>query len=162
MHAGGPSIAGMAEEVRHQCFDPVVRESLGKKDESVCMTDRNYRLILGLAILVVLYFDLTYAMYGLIGLLFAEGITNWRIPLLVNHLTQRSDAPPIKSFDFKWPLNAERAWRLVVGAMLLLSAVLFNEFAWFLPWFMGFAIFGAGVSGMCPVLLGLRFAGCRR
>ncbi|WP_310445978.1 YgaP-like transmembrane domain [Thiobacillus sp.] len=126
------------------------------------MTDRNYRLILGLAILVILYFDLTHAMYGLIGLLFAEGITNWRIPLLVGQFTQQSDAPPMESFDFKWPLNAERAWRLVVGAMLLLSAVLFNELAWFLPWFMGFAIFGAGVSGMCPVLLGLRFAGCRR
>ena len=126
------------------------------------MTDRNYRLILGLAILVVLYFDLTYAMYGLIGLLFAEGITNARIPLLVSHFTQRSDAPPTEFLDCKWPLKAERAWRLVVGTLLFLSAVLFNEFAWFLPWFMGFAIFGAGVSGMCPVLLGLRFAGCRR
>jgi len=136
--------------------------SLGKQDEGVFMTDRNYRLILGLAILVVLYFDLTYAMYGLIGLLFVEGITNWRIPLLAGKLTQRPDAPPLESFDFKWPLNAERAWRLVVGAMLLLTAVLFNEVAWFLPWFMGFAIFGAGISGICPVLLALHFAGCRR
>ena len=128
------------------------------------MTDRNYRLIFGLAILVVLYFDLTYVMYGLIGLIFFEGITNWRIPLLVSRFTQKpgADALPMEPFDFKWPLHGERAWRLVVGAMLLLTAVLFNEIAWFLPWFMGFAIFGAGVSGVCPVLLGLRFAGCRR
>jgi hypothetical protein len=134
-----------------------------KKKWSVCMTDRNYRLLFGLAILVVLYFDLTYAMYGLIGLILAEGITNWRIPLLVSRFTQQpgADALPISS-DFKWPLHGERAWRLVVGLMLLLTAVLFNEIAWFLPWFMGFAIFGAGVSGVCPVLLGLRFAGCRR
>lgn len=128
------------------------------------MTDRNYRLLFGLTILVVLYFDLTYAMYGLIGLILAEGITNWRIPLLVSRFTRQpgADALPMESFEFKWPLHGERAWRLVVGFMLLLTAVLFNEIAWFLPWFMGFAIFGAGVSGVCPVLLGLRFAGCRR
>lgn len=128
------------------------------------MTDRNYRLLFGLAILVVLYFDLTYVMYGLIGLILAEGITNWRIPLLVSRFTQQpgAHALPMESFYFKWPLHGERAWRLVVGFMLLLTAVLFNEMAWFLPWFMGFAIFGAGVSGVCPVLLGLRFAGCRR
>jgi hypothetical protein len=126
------------------------------------MTDRNYRLVLGLAILVVLYFDLTYAMYGLIGLLLVEGVTNWRIPLLVNKFIQHPAATPLEPFDFKWPLHEERAWRLMVGIMLLLTAVLFNEIAWFLPWFMGFAIFGAGVSGICPVLFGLRFAGCRR
>jgi hypothetical protein len=128
------------------------------------MTDRNYRLLFGLAILVVLYFDLTYAMYGLIGLIFAEGITNWRIPLLVGRFMQKpgADALPMESSDFKWPLHGERAWRLAVGLMLFLTAVLFNDIAWFLPWFMGFAIFGAGVSGVCPVLLGLRFAGCRR
>jgi hypothetical protein len=140
----------------------VICFSLGKKEEGVCMTDRNYRLVMGLAILVILYFDLTHAMYGLIGLLFAEGITNWRIPLLVGRFTQQSDAPPMESFDFKWPINAERAWRLVVGAMLLLSAVIFNDTVWFLPWFLGIAIFGAGVSGICPLLFGLDFAGCRR
>jgi hypothetical protein len=128
------------------------------------MTDRNYRLLLGLTILVVLYFDLTYAMYGLIGLLFVEGITNWRIPTLVNRFRQQrgADAPLMESSSFKWPLHEERAWRLIVGFMLLLTFLLFNEIAWFLPWFMGFAIFGAGVSGVCPVLLGLHFVGCRR
>lgn len=127
------------------------------------MTDRNYRLLLGLAILLALYFDLTYFMYGLIGLIFLEGVTNWRIPLLVNRFMQKpgAGALPVESSDFKWPLHGERAWRLAVGFMLLLTAVLFNEVAWFLPWFMGFAIFGAGVSGVCPVLLGLHFAGCR-
>ena len=128
------------------------------------MTDRNYRLLFGLAILLTLYFDLTYVLYGLIGLILLEGLTNWRIPLLVSRFKQKAGtgAPPMESSDFKWPLHGERAWRLVVGFMLFLTAVLFNEVAWFLPWFMGFAIFGAGVSGVCPVLLGLRFAGCRR
>ena len=128
------------------------------------MTDRNYRLLLGLAILIVLYFDLTYAMYGLIGLLFMEGIMNWRIPLLVNRFRQQlgADALRMEPLDFKWPIHEERAWRLTVGFMLVLTFLIFNEIAWFLPWFMGFAIFGAGVSGVCPVLLGLHFVGCRR
>jgi small-conductance mechanosensitive channel len=127
------------------------------------MTDRNYRLVFGLAILLALYFDLTYFMYGLISLIFVEGITNWRVPLLVNRFMQPpgADVPPIEPFDFRWPLQVERAWRLVVAFMLFLTAVLFNEVVWFLPWFMGFAILGAGVSGVCPMLLGLRFSGCR-
>ena len=97
------------------------------------MTDRNYRLLFGLAILLALYFDLTYVMYGLIGLIFLEGVTNWRVPLLVSRLTQKpgSDALPMEPFDFKWPLHEERAWRLLVGFMLLLTAVIFNEIAWF-------------------------------
>jgi hypothetical protein len=128
------------------------------------MTDRNYRLLFGLAILVALYFDLTYLMYGLIGLTLVEGITNWRLPLLASRLTHKpgADVLPMEPFDFKWPLHEERAWRLMVAFMLLLTAVIFNDVAWFLPWFMGFAIFGAGVSGVCPMLLGVRYAGCRR
>ena len=127
------------------------------------MTDRNYRLVFGLAILLALYFDLTYFMYGLISLIFVEGITNWRVPLLVNRFMQvpGADVSPTEPFDFRWPLQVERAWRLVVAFMLFLTAVLFNEIVWFLPWFMGFAILGAGVSGVCPMLLGLRFSGCR-
>jgi hypothetical protein len=128
------------------------------------MTDRNYRLLFGLTILVALYFDLTYLMYGLIGLTLVEGITNWRLPLLASRLMHKpgADVLPMEPFDFKWSLHEERAWRLMVAFMLLLTAVIFNDVAWFLPWFMGFAIFGAGVSGVCPMLLGARYAGCRR
>jgi hypothetical protein len=47
--------------------------------------------------------------------------------------------------------------------MLVSAYVLLHEYdidvLWFFPWFMGFAIMGAGASGICPVLLGLRWAG---
>jgi hypothetical protein len=126
------------------------------------MTDRTYRLLLGIAILVALYFDMTYAMYGLIGVMFLEGMTNWRIPLLVNRVLRRPGAnvQPMGPLSTRWPLHSEQAWRLVVGFMLLLTAVLFKELVWFLPWFMGFAILGAGVSGVCPMLHGLYAVGC--
>jgi hypothetical protein len=127
------------------------------------MTDRIYRLLLGIAILVALYFDMTRVMYGLIGAMLLEGATNWRIPLLLNRLLRLPGAniQPMGPFSNPWPLHSEQIWRLVVGFMLLLTAVLFKESVWFLPWFMGFAILGAGMSGVCPMMYGLYAVGCR-
>lgn len=128
------------------------------------MTNRTYRLLLGTAILLILYFDLTRAMYVLIGVLFFEGLTNWRIPLLVDRILQRPDAHTehMEPRAINWPPQAEQAWRLLIGLMLLLTAVVFKDVVWFMPWFLGFAILGAGVSGVCPGLFGLRAVGCRR
>jgi hypothetical protein len=128
------------------------------------MSDRTYRLIFGMLLLISLYFESSYLMYCLIGLLFLEGVTNLRIPLLLRR-RQGASAPdsnlapiqPKNRFDFE----AERAWRLIVGLMLLITYVLFYDTMWFFPWFMGFAIFGAGASGVCPVLIGVKWAGCR-
>ena len=43
------------------------------------------------------------------------------------------------------------------------SYFLWNEYdievIWLIPWFMGFAIMGAGVSGVCPGLLLMRWVG---
>ena len=127
------------------------------------MTDRTYRMLLGIAILVILYFDMTRAMTFLVGILLFEGITNWRIPLLVNRLLHRPGAGvrEMGPSAITWPLHAEQAWRLMVGFALLFTAVLFKA-EWFIPWFMGFAIFGAGVSGVCPMLISLGWAGCRQ
>jgi hypothetical protein len=122
-----------------------------------------YRLGLGMLLLVSLYFEVRYLMYGLIGMLFFEGLTNWRLPRVVSRLrgVPVPDCPnrgvPLGRFSFE----AERAWRLIVGLMLLVTYVLFYDTLWFFPWFMGFAIFGAGTSGVCPVLIGVKWAGCR-
>ncbi len=127
---------------------------------------RTYRLILGALLLLSLYFDLNYLMYSLVVILFLEGITNWRIPLLVQKIRGTSStideandnlAPLHRAYRFNF--EAERAWRLVVASMLLITYVLFYDLLWFFPWFMGFAIFGAGASGVCPVLAGIKWAG---
>lgn len=130
------------------------------------MDIRTYRLILGASLLVSLYFDFAYLMHALIGILFFEGITNWRLPLLVQKLrgsaiagADKNQAPPHRKYRFNF--EAERAWCLVVASMLLITYVLFYDLLWFFPWFMGFAIFGAGVSGVCPVQTGLKWAGCK-
>ena len=132
------------------------------------MSDRTYRLILGTLLLVFLYFDLHKLMLALIAVLFIEGVTNLRVPRLIAAVRRRvgrysepvtyvTVAPRAKAPRFG--CESERAWRLVVGVVLLLSYVLYNQQLWFLPWFMGFAIFGAGVSGVCPGLYSLRLIG---
>jgi hypothetical protein len=128
------------------------------------MSDRAYRLILGTLLLVSLYLEASYLIYFLIGMLFFEGVTNLRVPLVADKLrgveragSNVSTAEVKTRFSFE----AERAWRLSVGLMLFVTFVLFYEKLWFFPWFLGFAIFGAGASGVCPGLIGIRWAGCR-
>lgn len=128
------------------------------------MSNRTYRLILGTLLLVSLYFEISFLMYFLIGMLFFEGATNLRLPLLLSKLQGESaeNSGPLPSqANNRFNLEAERAWRLIVGLMLLITYVFFYDKLWFFPWFMGFAILGAGASGVCPVLIGVKWAGCR-
>jgi hypothetical protein len=103
-------------------------------------------------------------MYFLIGMLFFEGITGLRVPLLLCKLTggrmaDCNPAPGQRATRFNF--EAERSWRLMMGLMLLVTYVLFYDKMWFIPWFLGFAIFGAGASGVCPGLYCFKWAGCR-
>jgi hypothetical protein len=127
-----------------------------------------FRLFIGGCILAVLCLELRPLMIGLIAVLLFEGFTNWRIPLLVSRLRYGAEAPPaiekacwpIPAF-FKINFDAERAWRFTVAIMLCITYLLFYDQAWFIPWFMGFAIFGAALSGVCPMLLSLKLLGFR-
>ncbi|MHB9118165.1 MAG: hypothetical protein ACYC2R_07805 [Burkholderiales bacterium] len=132
------------------------------------MSNHLYRLILGILLLVSLYFDLRYVMYVLIAMLFAEGVTNWRVPLLVQKLRRNSAVFSEQEAEVasvqrapRFQFEAERAWRLVIGMMLFVTYVLLYDTLWFIPWFMGFAILGAGVSRVCPVLISVKWMGFR-
>jgi len=131
------------------------------------MTDRMYRAFVGVLLLVGLYLEQEPLVLGLIAVMFLEGITNLRVPWLVNRLMGREAAASAEGEDSilampsRFEFEAERAWRLVVPALLLLSLYPLSELLWFLPWFMGFAILGAGLSDVCPVLMLLRYLGFR-
>lgn len=132
------------------------------------MSERFFRLIVGSLLLAFLYFGLHSAIPFLIGVLVLEGVTNYRIPLLVSRLRMAGHEAFSDSTELmpevhlaRVPFDAERAWRLVVAAMLAVTVYVFNEQLWFFPWFMGFAIFGAGLSGVCPVLISLKLIGFR-
>ena len=132
------------------------------------MSNRTYRLVFGAFLLIALYFEFSYLMYALIAILTFEGITNWRIPLMIQKMhgipaaiTQSVNTPAPVNQKYRFNFEAERAWRLVVAFMLFTTYVLFYDKLWFFPWFMGFAIFGAGVSSVCPVLITIKWVGCR-
>ncbi len=132
------------------------------------MSDRSYRLLFGLVLLVALYFQHYEVVYALIILAVIEGLTNLRVSVAVTRLRSSlggqvpmqenlTVAPSRCRFSFE----AERALRLLTACVLSLSFVLWPENLWFMPWFIGFALFGAGVSGVCPSLSLLKWLGFR-
>ena len=130
------------------------------------MNERIFRIILGTVLLLSLYFELRQVIYGYILLLFFEGATNWRIPILVSRM--RGDPNAVAAECALSPgdgarinFEAERALRLAVAALLVVSYVVFPKQLWFFPWFIGFALFGAGLSGICPMVMGFRWLGFR-
>ncbi len=130
------------------------------------MSDRVFRLFIGTYIITALYFELPNFMIALIAVLMLEGVTNWRIPLLASRLRFGRGAwlGPDKAL---WPVRAlcnipfeaERAWRFMVAFLLLVTYIFYYQYIWFMPWFIGFATFGAGLSGVCPMLLALKLIG---
>lgn len=122
------------------------------------MSDRLYRLLLGLTLLISLYFDLHQVLLAVIGLQLLEGVSNLRIPLLINRARGMDGTDTYANPDALIPFDAERAWRLTVAICLILSLLVFPEQLWWFAWFMGFAIFGAGLSGVCPMLIILQYA----
>ncbi len=130
------------------------------------MSNRLYRLLFGALLLVALYFDLYPLIHVLVGMAVLEAITNLRVPILVSRLRgvpepDASEGSLGIAFHTRTGFEAERGWRLMVASMLALSLLAFPEQLWFVPWFMGFAILGAGVSGVCPMFLALKWAGLK-
>jgi len=131
------------------------------------MTERTFRIVFASVLLIALYCDLHYVVYGLIALSVFQGVTPWRISRLTMHLrpgprphseSVRPDAAPgTARIDFE----AERALSLLTAAVLALGSVLFARQLWFLPWFIGFAFFGAGLSGICPMVMCFRWVGLK-
>ncbi len=131
------------------------------------MGERVYLFIVGAFILLALYIEIDPLIYGLCAWLVFEAVTNIRLTVLLQKVMKKSLLPGLTVFQTKqrFDFDAFRAWRIMVTFMLGGSFILLNEYQieilWFLPWFMGFAIMGAGVSGVCPMVLMIRWFGFR-
>ncbi len=128
------------------------------------MTERSFRFILGISLLILLYFHLDIGVYIYIGILLFEGLTNWRIPIIASRLRYGSAYNPqdLTNADCAAiPFDAERVLRLLVAGFLVITFVLFKEEVWFFPWFIGFMLFMAGMTNICPMVMGLRWLGFR-
>ena len=130
------------------------------------MSNRTYRLLFGTTLLLALYFDQRMAINALIVLALFEAVTNWRLPCVLAKLRKLPPNDPNEgslgiNFTVRSSFEAERVLRITMVVMLCMSLFVYPDALWFFPWFMGFAILGAGVSGVCPMLLALKWAGFR-
>jgi len=127
------------------------------------MSERAFRLIQGIYILIALYFELDMMLYVYIGIIAFEGISNLRVPAVVSHLRYglgKVDMLP-SSGDYKFKFEAERMLRLVVTFLFVISFILYPEPTWFFPWFIGVMLFLAGLTKICPMVMFFRFLGFR-
>jgi len=131
------------------------------------MNERSYLFLVGLFILTSLYFDMDMMIYGLSAFMVFEGLTNWRLTTALQKVRKITLETGLVAFQTKnrFDIDGLRAWRVLVAVVLTSSYVLLHQynvdFLWFFPWFMGFAIMGAGASSMCPILMALRWIGFR-
>lgn len=121
--------------------------------------------VVGICILLALYLVNNDLIFCLSAFLLLEGISGLRLTTMLQKARQVSldhDMIVIASTS-RFAIDGLSAWRVFVAIVLVSSSVLINEYAyevfWFIPWFMGFAIMGAGATGLCPVLLGLHRVG---
>jgi len=126
------------------------------------MTERQYRLMLGIVLLGCLYFGLPTGCLSVAAVLTLEGTFDWRL----TRALCRVRGVPVSGvcavgsavqFDF----DAERLSRLLVALALLVSQLLYPDRLWWVGWLIGFTLLGAGVSGVCPLLALLRLSGFR-
>jgi len=129
------------------------------------MTERMFLLLVGIYILVALYLENNYLIYGIAAFLVFEGVSGIRLTRLIQKARHVSLSNGMVDFNsnVRYAIDGLSAWRVFVAITLVSVYVLLHEYGidvlWFFPWFMGFAILGAGASGICPVFLGLRWAG---
>jgi hypothetical protein len=125
------------------------------------MADRIFRFLLGLTLVGALFFDLHQLITGVIALLLFEAVTNLRLTWVLASMP-RGGAGPAGALALPGAgLDAERALRLIVAGLLAAGHLVWPETLWFLPWFIAFALTGAGLSGLCPMVLLLRGLGLR-
>lgn len=125
------------------------------------MSERVFRLIQGACLLLLLFMQQERLIHAYMALLLFEGITNWRIPILVSKLRYGEFRESANPDCQRIPFDAERALRLVVAGLLITSYILFPTQLWFFPWLVGFMLFMAGVTNICPMAMSLRWMGFR-
>ncbi|RRQ20965.1 DUF2892 domain-containing protein [Thiohalobacter thiocyanaticus] len=125
------------------------------------MSERHFRIVLGLWLVGALYLNSVPLVQALLVLLLFEGITNLRIPRLLTRLRPVAADVEIQPAAARFSFEAERMLRLIVAALVALPMLESAQALWWLPWVVGFALIGAGLSGICPMVMALRRVGLR-
>ncbi len=142
------------------------------------MSERSFRIIQGMYILCSLYFEQDVLILAYLVVIAFEGLTNWRIPLIVNRLrfgklAVATDAVSLyttgpephirggKHNHYRFNFEAERVLRLTVFVLLIFTVLIFPELGWFFPWFIGAMFLIAGATNICPMVMLFRYLGFR-
>lgn len=131
------------------------------------MSERHFRLVCGFSLWIILVIATIYQyqspMYAFMGLLLFEGITNWRVPVVVSRLRYGKNyrMPHEKDDDSGkfYFLEAERVLRFVVVLFLLVTYILYYDLFWFFPWFVAGMLIMAGITNICPMAMFLKWMG---
>lgn len=136
------------------------------------MSERTFRLISGIALWIVLLLSILYQndtfliAYCLIFLF--EGITNWRIPLIISRIRYGHSAPEVVSggnaqvkHSVFASLEAERMMRFTMVLFIFLSYFVFPDALWFFPWYIAGMMIVSGITSICPMVMFLRWVGFR-
>jgi len=126
------------------------------------VSERAFRLILGIWLIAGVFLARPEMVHALMVVLLLEGVTNLRLPVVLWRLRHGPDSPfPEGCGEAVGAFEAERALRFVIVGFLALGLFVFPGALWWMPWFVGFALIGAGISGICPMVQALRWAGLR-
>lgn len=129
------------------------------------MSDRFYLFTVGSYILTALYLEINVMIYALVVVLLIESIFGFTIPLLTQKIRGVEVESRLLQYTKPGKFNFEalRVLRMFLGIVLFASYLAVHEYniemLWFFPWFFGFAVLGAGVSGVCPLYLVIRWLG---
>ena len=131
------------------------------------MSDRTYLFVVGAYILTALYLGNDPMIYGLVVFMLLEGITGFTLTGITQKIRKVKLDPGLLKYEStpKFNFDAFRALRIFFAMAMTAAYLGVHEYdvemIWFLPWFFGFALLGAGVSSVCPVLLGMKWLGFR-
>ena len=131
------------------------------------MSDRAYLFIVGAYILTALYLGIDLMIYALVVAMLFEGVTGLTLTRLTQKIRKVELDTGLLRYEKapRYNFEAFRALRIFFAMAMTAAYLGVHEYGveviWFLPWFFGFALLGAGVSSVCPVLLAMRWLGFR-
>jgi hypothetical protein len=127
------------------------------------MTERTYRFVLGTALVVVLYFHVEPLQYIFVALLLFEGLSGYRVPVLVSRLRYGADIHDVDSGDrtSRFAFEAERGMRLVFAMVVASTFFLIPAEYWFVNWLVAIALYVSGLVNFCPMVIAFRWLGFR-
>ena len=128
------------------------------------MTENAYRFLLGALLFIMLYIESDNMAYALILMALFEGITNWRLNLVVSNILKRINGSKIPARPpnehARLQFDAERAQRIFIAVLFYVCYFIAPEEYWYISWLFAIAILLSGIVMFCPVVL-FRYIGFR-